>query len=140
MIDTENTNLYRKIRPKRESTLQVYMDGKMHVKKRKRYAGISGWHDADKRRSGMMNSYILIVEEEDKLLGYELGADDYVAKPFAMSVLYAKTMALIKRNRKNVLSGDRMEAGGITLEISRRKVFAGKFLLRLHKDCHLSQI
>ena len=64
--------------------------------------------------------------EEDKLLGYELGADDYVTKPFTMSVLYAKTMALIKRNRKNVLSGDRMEAGGITLELSRRKVFAGK--------------
>ena len=28
--------------------------------------------------------------EEDKLLGYELGADDYVTKPFTLSVLYAK--------------------------------------------------
>ena len=39
-----------------------------------------------------------LSDEEDKLLGYELGADDYVTKPFTMSVLYAKTMALIKRN------------------------------------------
>ncbi len=67
-----------------------------------------------------------LSDEDDKLLGYELGADDYVTKPFTMSVLYAKTMALIKRNHRNVLAGDRMEAGGITLEISTRKVFAGK--------------
>ena len=67
-----------------------------------------------------------LSDEEDKLLGYELGADDYVTKPFTMSVLYAKTMALIKRNQRNVLAGDRMEVGGITLEISTRKAFVGK--------------
>ncbi len=55
-----------------------------------------------------------------------MGADDYVTKPFTMSVLYAKIAALIKRNRGNMLSGDRLEAGGITLEISSRKVSAGK--------------
>lgn len=67
-----------------------------------------------------------LSDEEDKLMGYELGADDYVTKPFSMSVLYAKTMALIKRNQRSVLAGDRMEAGGITVELSTRKVFAGK--------------
>lgn len=67
-----------------------------------------------------------LSDEEDKLLGYELGADDYVTKPFSMSVLYAKTMALIKRNRRTVLTGDRMEANGITLELSTRKVWAGR--------------
>lgn len=64
--------------------------------------------------------------EEDKLLGYELGADDYVTKPISMSVLYAKTAALIRRSRRSVLAGDRIEAGGITLEDSTRRVFAGK--------------
>ena len=67
-----------------------------------------------------------LSDEEDKLLGYKLGADDYVTKPFSMSVLYAKTMALIKRNRRTVLTGDRMEANGITLELSTRKVWAGR--------------
>ena len=66
-----------------------------------------------------------LSDEEDKLLGYELGADDYVTKPFSMSVLYAKTLALIKRNRRNVLAGDRIEVGGIILESSTRKVLAG---------------
>lgn len=67
-----------------------------------------------------------LSDEEDKLLGYELGADDYVTKPFTLSVLYAKVMALIKRNQRKVLAGDRMESGGIILELSTRRVFAGK--------------
>ena len=67
-----------------------------------------------------------LSDEEDKLLGYELGADDYVTKPFSLSVLYAKVMALIKRNQRKVLAGDRMESGGVTLEQSTRRVFVGK--------------
>jgi len=67
-----------------------------------------------------------LSDEEDKLLGYELGADDYITKPFSMSVLYAKTMALIKRNQRTVISSDRMEACGISLELSTRKVWAGR--------------
>ena len=35
-----------------------------------------------------------LSDEEDKLFGYELGADDYVTKPFSMSLLYAKTRLL----------------------------------------------
>ena len=66
-----------------------------------------------------------LSDEEDKLLGYELGADDYVTKPFTMSVLYAKILALIKRNQRSVLAGDRMEAAGITLDLARQRVFAG---------------
>ncbi len=67
-----------------------------------------------------------LSDEEDKLLGYELGADDYITKPFTMSVLYAKTMALIRRSRGTMRTGDRLEAGGITLELSSQKVWAGK--------------
>ena len=67
-----------------------------------------------------------LSDEEDKLLGYELGADDYVTKPFSMSVLYAKTVALIKRSKRTVLSGDRIDVGEISLEISTRTVRAGK--------------
>ncbi len=72
-----------------------------------------------------------LSDEDDKLLGYELGADDYVTKPFTMSVLYAKAMALIKRRRGSMLSGDRLEAGGIVLELSAQKAYAGKKPLAL---------
>lgn len=64
-----------------------------------------------------------LSDEDDKLCGYERGADDYVTKPFTMSVLYAKTMALIRRSRGAILSNDRIEACGISLELSSQKVF-----------------
>ena len=64
-----------------------------------------------------------LSEEEDKLLGYELGADDYVTKPFSMAVLYAKLTALINRSRGSILSGDRLCAGEITLVLSTRKMY-----------------
>ena len=64
-----------------------------------------------------------LSDEEDKLQGYELGADDYVTKPFSMAVLYAKLTALINRSRGNMRSGDRISAGEITLILSTRRVF-----------------
>lgn len=68
-----------------------------------------------------------LSDEEDKLLGYELGADDYVTKPFTMSVLYAKTAALIKRSRGSMLTSEnRIEVAGITLDTTSHKVFTGR--------------
>ena len=63
-----------------------------------------------------------LSDEEDKLLGYELGADDYITKPFSMAVLYAKLTALINRSRGSLLNGDRLCAGEITMVLSTRKV------------------
>ena len=65
-----------------------------------------------------------LSDEEDKLLGYELGADDYVTKPFSLSVLYAKTMALIKRNQRRVLGDTLLEGGGIAVDLATRRVTA----------------
>jgi DNA-binding response OmpR family regulator len=70
-------------------------------------------------------------DEDDKLFGFELGADDYVTKPFTMSVLYAKTVALIKRNRDNVISGNRLTAGELSIEIGARMAFVGKKEIKL---------
>ena len=62
-------------------------------------------------------------DEEDKLLGYELGADDYVTKPYSMAVLYAKLMALINRSRGSMLSGDLIVAGPIRIRVSAQQVW-----------------
>ena len=57
--------------------------------------------------------------EEDALRGYALGADDYITKPFSLAVLYAKTMALIRRSRGNSL-GETLTCGPISLDLSKR--------------------
>ena len=64
-----------------------------------------------------------LSDEEDKLKGYEIGADDYITKPFSLSVLYAKVEALIRRSRGSMLTGDRLQAGNITVERSSHTVW-----------------
>lgn len=59
-----------------------------------------------------------LSDEEDKLFGYELGADDYMTKPFSMAVLYAKTMALIARNRGCIGRRGCLTAGNVMLDLS----------------------
>lgn len=63
-----------------------------------------------------------LSDEEDKLYGYELGADDYVTKPFTMTVLYAKMAALINRSRGSIRTGDKLVAGQISLSLSSQQV------------------
>ena len=65
-----------------------------------------------------------LSDEEDKLHGYELGADDYVTKPFSMTVLYARILALVKRCRGNMMSGDILEAGPFSIRLTTRKASA----------------
>ncbi|MCT4612465.1 MAG: response regulator transcription factor [Clostridia bacterium] len=45
-------------------------------------------------------------EEDDKLMGYEIGADDYVTKPFSPKVLVAKSKNLLKRVEGNIGNDD----------------------------------
>ena len=72
-----------------------------------------------------------LSDEEDKLLGYELGADDYVTKPYSMAVLYAKLMALINRSRGNILSGDLIAAGSIRIRVSAQQVWVADMPITL---------
>ncbi len=67
-----------------------------------------------------------LSDEEDKLYGYELGADDYITKPFSLSVLYAKLTALINRRRGNIRTGDYLKAGALSVHLPSRRVYAEK--------------
>jgi DNA-binding response OmpR family regulator len=76
-----------------------------------------------------------LSDEDDKLLGYELGADDYVTKPFSLAILYAKVTALINRSRGSMLSGDRMTAGRIQITLSSQTVSVeGKSIILTPKE------
>ncbi len=65
------------------------------------------------------------VEESEKVLGLELGADDYVTKPFSMRELAARIRAVLRRAGKTVPLAEILRAGDITLDRNGRLVKIG---------------
>ena len=59
------------------------------------------------------------VDERDKLAGIELGADDYVTKPFSPKELVARVRAVFRRVDAPPASGDLVQAGDVTLDKRR---------------------
>lgn len=62
------------------------------------------------------------VEETDKLIGLELGADDYVAKPFSPRELTARVRAVLRRAEGTEVQSEVLETGGIRLDTASRAV------------------
>ena len=60
--------------------------------------------------------------ELDKLLGLELGADDYMTKPFSPRELVARVRAVLRRGARAAEPGDRIEAGDLVLDVPRLRV------------------
>ena len=64
-------------------------------------------------------------DESDKLVGLELGADDYVTKPFSPKELVARVRAVLRRSERPVGSSDVIRAADVTLDVPRMRVRAG---------------
>lgn len=68
---------------------------------------------------------------DDKVMGLEIGADDYLAKPFHLAELNARIKSLIRRNQS---SGDmHIAIENVKLEPEARTVFVGDELLQLNR-------
>lgn len=66
-------------------------------------------------------------EESDKVFGLELGADDYITKPFSIKELLARIKANIRRTARETQrqdAGETLNAGGISLHTGRMEVTA----------------
>src|SRR5712691_10444512 len=66
------------------------------------------------------------VDESDKLIGLELGADDYVTKPFSPKELVARVRAVFRRIDAAPERGDIVRAGDVTLDKRRMQAAVGK--------------
>ncbi|MBN1316498.1 MAG: response regulator transcription factor [Anaerolineales bacterium] len=62
------------------------------------------------------------LDESDKVLGLELGADDYITKPFGMRELVARIRAVLRRTIKTTPASEVLRAGDVTLDKGMRTV------------------
>ena len=66
-------------------------------------------------------------EETDRIVGFELGVDDYIVKPFSPRELVLRVKAILKRSKRaEAISTDILIADKIKIDISRHKVFVDK--------------
>ena len=60
-------------------------------------------------------------EERDELLGFELGVDEYISKPFSPKILVARIEAILRR--KMTVTGEFLESAGIRVDKDAHEVF-----------------
>lgn len=99
------------------------------------------------RKQGMKTPVLLLTAKdaiEDRVLGLDAGADDYLVKPFAFAELSARIRALLRRNRTEteaVLTVDRLEVDpvrrtvfreGQRIELTAREFELLEYLVRNH--------
>jgi DNA-binding response OmpR family regulator len=62
-------------------------------------------------------------DDESKLMGYRLGADDYIEKPISIPILTAKIRALLHRSETQIENSEVLEYKNISIDESKRAVF-----------------
>jgi DNA-binding response OmpR family regulator len=61
-------------------------------------------------------------DEFDKVLGFELGADDYVTKPFNIHELLARVRAMIRRGERGASQGEHLTVGSVEIDLRRQQL------------------
>ena len=84
--------------------------------------GMSGFDVCKKVRAMGNNTPIILLtakgEEIDKVLGLELGADDYVTKPFSLRELIARVKVILRRTENNLPSNNEYTIGKLKVDFA----------------------
>ena len=90
--------------------------------------GLPGMDGLDVTRRLRATSSVPIImltarsEETDRIVGLELGADDYVTKPFSPKELVARIRAVLRRADATLGGGEMVRAGTVEIDIPKRRV------------------
>ena len=79
---------------------------------------IDGWQVCREVRAYSKVPIIMLTaraDEKDELLGFELGVDEYIAKPFSPKILVARVEAILRRTNK-ISEDENLECGGIVID------------------------
>ncbi|HQL05967.1 MAG TPA: response regulator transcription factor [Treponemataceae bacterium] len=71
------------------------------------------------------------ADDQSKILGMEIGADDYLAKPFSIPVLSSKIKALIRRTYNTVDEKNILESKGLKVDLSSRIVLKNGTIIKV---------
>ncbi len=86
---------------------------------------VDGWHIVRALREARSSVPVLFLTArdsvDDRVKGLELGADDYLVKPFAFSELLARVRTLLRRGNAASLQ-DQLQVADLVLDIARRRV------------------
>jgi two-component system, OmpR family, response regulator len=85
--------------------------------------GVDGIETLKKLRQKSRIPVIMLTargDESDRVVGLELGADDYVAKPFSPRELLARIRAVLRRMQPDA-TGERLSAGGVVVDVGARR-------------------
>ncbi len=105
--------------------------------------GLDGWQVLQRIRQRGKHMPVLFLtardQIEDRVKGLELGADDYLVKPFAFSELLARVRTLLRRGKTK--EPERLQAADLELDLLRRRVTrAGKRIDLTSKEFALLEL
>ncbi len=91
------------------------------------------------RANGATSKVLILMltakaEETDQVVGFAVGADDYVTKPFSVKILLERVKALLRRRVSGEASGDSVASQGISVDRSRHRVTAGESQVQLTRS------
>ena len=102
---------------------------------------MDGWEVVKEIRKVSKVPIIMLTakdQEQDELLGFELGVDEYISKPFSPKILVARVEAILRRTVQT--EGEQIEAGGIVMDVGGHHVsIDGKSINLSYKEFELLQ-